>query len=177
MNSVFAVRIHRSVLVNLSDGRNWARFALHRHLQRGRSTRGFLERAGDFLAIAKSNRTQFARLPRHPPLTLHFVPLCAGLITTDQFVVQIQINSVGIRIRPHRDLGARLHPRMSPMRQQMHHRLIRPLALIEIVQVLGKASQVDRAAHKSSKRPTAMHVSRFSDVINSGPAKMSAVPR
>ena len=52
-----------------------------------------------------------------------------------------------------------------PMRKQVHHGGIGPLALVEVVGVLGKIAEVDDPEVPQHARPAA----RFPDVVEPGP--------
>ena len=62
------------------------------------------------------------------------------------------------------------------MRQDVDHRLGGPLALIKVEQVLGEKREVESPAHEGAEGPATVDIGSLTQIVDAGPAVVSAVP-
>lgn len=132
--------------------------------------------AGDFFSATAGDGGEDAGGPGDEPFALHFVGVFSGAIDAEGFAIEEEFDFVGIGVGPDGNLGAGFHLRMGPVGEEVNHGLGGPLGLVEVVEVLFEAGEVERAAHEGAEGPAAVDVASFARVVESGPAEVAGIP-
>src|SRR6185436_3771845 len=120
-------------------------------------------------SILPRHRFQHAGLILDPPRDMQFVSTLS--FCSERLAIQEQFNLIAVEICPDIDVLVVLP---IPVRQKMQHWFVGPLALIHVIGVFWKTSEIDNAEVGTDGGPWIG--SRLADVIPSGPDKHAGNP-
>ncbi len=107
-------------------------------------------------------------------VVIHKLIVLRQMFYSERASIQKELDRVGVAVNRDRNRFP-LESRPGPVREDVHHGLAAPLALVHVVPVLGKTAEIARTEFRTPCRPEAIG-RRFAQIVESGPDELARHP-